>query len=107
MTTKTRRKSETLAAIREFASSCVAQRWPGHIAEPVKRQPKWTEPPHTWREWRRDRVEGRAVKVDVCRACESIRVQDNQRRRSESSYVPWVRRTLFYMPRPTKRPASE
>ena len=29
--------------------------------------------------------------------CGCIRAQDNRRCRSETSYVPWVRRTLFYV----------
>ena len=103
MSRGTQGKPATLAAIREFVRDCVARRWPGRAAEIVRRQPACTEPPHAWREWRRDIVDGRPIKLDVCKACDGVRVQDNRRRRSESSYVPWVRRTLFYMPGPAGR----
>ena len=103
MSRGTQGKPATLAAIREFVRDCFARRWPGRAAEIVRRQPARTEPPHAWREWRRDIVDGRPIKLDVCKACDGVRVQDNRRRRSESSYVRWVRRTLFYMPGPAGR----
>lgn len=103
MSTGPQRRGRTLAAVRQLVRVRIARRWPGRAAETRRRQPGCTQGAHTWRQWRRDTVEGRPIKLDVCKSCDAVRVQDDRRRRAETSWAPYVRRTLFYVPGPDVR----